>query len=85
MDSQVGGDMAGSVGHPPHYETQSITLYAAFYEQGTTMRAQIFMHEGFHLVFPFTDAELATAAGVPAGPQESDANNFQKALEAHCK
>ncbi len=67
------------------FETQTVALYQGFFEQGTTGKAQILLHEGLHLLMGFTDEQLAAAAGRHGRTREEASANFQQELETNCK
>lgn len=86
LNPQQGGYQVNAVANY-YAQPAQITFYAGFYAQNTTGQAQVLLHEAQHLIFPFTDVQLATAAGVP-GAASMTTNQasaaFQNSLQQHC-
>lgn len=69
----------------PFSFSKTITLYSGYFSASAKGQAQILVHEGTHLIYPFSDGQLAQAAGKPGATPEESSSNYQKELEKHCK
>jgi hypothetical protein len=72
--------LAGPFDYP-----KTITLYSGYFGASTKEQSQILVHEGTHLIYPFSDSQLAAAAGVPASSNSQSSANYQHELERRCK
>ncbi len=67
-----------------NFDSFSITFYSGYFGLSSTNQAQIIIHEGSHLLFNFSDQQLAGAAGKPSVDPSQASANYQAELQKHC-